>query len=180
LFILKLKNLWSKFKLFLALRKTEKEFNKEVDENINLRYSKSDVELLQEETQQKYYNGIALMKSRLRDQIKNSDPKSVMNQFKGEDNFYINGDLLSLATDEDEQRKKLRQMKESIYVYDDQDIKTEEDKKKMIDQRIGHYQKLHDAKIKRDLLRKARQAYNAGNLDLHKQLMEEWTNKYGN
>lgn len=168
-------NIFSRIKDWWTFRQLSNEFNKEVDENVNMwQHSDAHAEVQDDEAvQQKYHNGITLMKRRL-NQMRNGQDGHQFLSANG------NLDLLALARDEDANRKALRQVRESAYVYQGADIKSEEDKTKMIDTRIGHYQALHkDIEIRR-VLKEARAAWAAGDIELHKQLLAKWEEmKYG-
>lgn len=182
-FIQKIKNLALTAKDWLSLYVLESEFKKEVDQNVDT-WSNRDTSIpleQEQENQQKYTNGIGLIKRRLKDQMKGGKTfDETMGQYTGDDpNFFQSRDLLGLATDEDQRSRSFRKLRESAVVYSGADVKTEEDKTKMIDKRIGHYTDLQIAKMSREHLRRARDAHQAGDLELHKILMEEWNQVYG-
>ena len=171
--------LFANLKDWWTFRQLSKEFNKEVDENVNMwHHTDSMAEVQDDEAiQQKYHNGITLMKKRLNSMRNGQDANGFLSKNFGEDGRF---DLLALAKDEDANRKALRQVRESAYVYQGADIKTEEDKTKMIDTRIGHYKALHKDIEIRQVLKEARAAWAAGDIELHKQLLAKWEEmKYG-
>jgi hypothetical protein len=176
-----IKNWWLEKKLSLELNKNIKHFNKEVDENINMWSNKDRIDLIQDDQaiQQKYYSGLALVRQRLIEEMQNQDPEKVLERYKGEADFYMYRDILAMAVDEDKAKKSLREAKESVFVYKEADIKSDKDKINMIDDRISQYYELHDKKQERELMRKARQAYKEGDLELHATLMKQWEKDYG-
>lgn len=173
MFIKILKNI----KDWLSLKILEKKVNKDIDQNVNMWFNRPIEQIAEHDTdvQQKYYNGITLLKRR----VKELGGAEALSKFKGDEDFYVGNDLLALATDEDSQRKSLRQLKESAYVYNGADVKSEKDKEDMIADRIGHYTELQKAKTSRELLRQAREAYNKGDSETHQQLMKDWNRQYG-
>jgi hypothetical protein len=164
-----------------TFRSLTKDLKKEVDQNINVWYNSDRVEdsLHEHEVQKKYYNGLTLMKARLKDKAANSPVEEILTQYKGSEDFYTQEDLLALAKDSTEFAEELTKLRASIVIYEGSDIKSDEDKEKMINDRINHYLDLQKHKLERELLRKARQAYKQGNLELHNSLMNEWSKKYG-
>ena len=64
--------LFKKIKNFFVLRKLNKEFDKEVDENIELWFNPTVVKTLQmeKELQQKYINGMTLLKRTVKEKSK--------------------------------------------------------------------------------------------------------------
>lgn len=173
--------LFARIKDWWTFRSLEKEFNKEVDENVNMYYHRDSVSEIQEDqdVQQKYYNGMALLKRRLRQQLTSNDPLKVMERFKGNKDFYVGGDLLALAKGESKEREQLAKGLNQVFVYQGADVKNSADTAKMIDKRINHYSTLQNKTEERELLRKVKKAYREGNMELHGTLMKEWEKKYG-
>lgn len=151
-------------------RHLSKEFDKEVDENVASWFNQPIPELLQEERLQKYHQGLLYVK------------EEIKTKSKGDfHNFLVSiGDkVLELGRRETPEQEAQRKLKESIYIYNGQDVKTSEDTKKMIDHRINHYYKLQENKEARAKLRECRKAYKEGNLELHAKLKQEIEAKYG-
>lgn len=173
--------LFAKIKNWWDLRQAVKQFDKEVDENINMYYHRDSVSEIQEDqdVQQKYYNGMALLKSELRKLTANGEAERVMERFKGGKDFYVGKDLLSLAKSQSREKKQLADGLSQVFVYQGADVKNAQDEAKMIDKRIGHYGKLQKSKEERALLRQIRTAYAEGKTVLHEALMQEWKDKYG-
>jgi hypothetical protein len=142
--------LLKRIKIWWDLRQAVKEFDKEVDENINMHYHRDTTSEIQEDqdVQQKYYNGITLMKRRIRDRV-GGDFSSFGAAFGGQD-------LLALAKSESLAKKQLAEGLKQAFVYEGQDIKTPQDTTKMIDNRISDYTHLQKDKEKRELIRKLR------------------------
>lgn len=165
-------NIFKTIKSWWTMFFLEKEMNKEIDQNVNMYYHRPSTEAVQDDetVQQKYFNGITLMKRRLKEKMAGVDPHTYLSSNPV--------DLLALAKDEDAQRKALREVREAAYVFSGMDVKTEADKTKMVDERIGHYYKLQRDKEERSLLRQIRAAYGTAP-DVHRTLLEEWEKKYG-
>jgi hypothetical protein len=88
-------------------------------------------------------------------------------------------ELLQYATKtQDVEKIKMIETMKLAYVYRDKDIRTDTDKAKMIEKRIGHFKELHCHIEKRKLLRKIRKAEKEKNLELLSKLKEEWAIKY--
>jgi hypothetical protein len=160
--------LFQKLKDWWTLATLTKEFHKEVDQNVNMWSNRDSITEVQEDQaiQQKYYNGVTLMKRRIKERIGTLSPHEYLSK--------NSVDLLTLAKDEDANRKALREVKESVYVYSGADVKTDMDKSKMIDKRISHYGELQKDKIARNTIKAAKKAWSEGNVELHKQLLKEW------
>lgn len=165
-----LKVLWNKIKNWIRYHILVKELNKEVDENIDLWFNSIPIELRQEQLQQKYHTGLANLKDEVRKRAKDGSLESVLKD--------IGDKILELARRETKSDTHKRKVLESVYIYQGQDVKTEEDKTKMIATRIGHYTELQKQKEGRELLKQARTAYQEGKVELHQQLMKEWNEKY--
>lgn len=166
-FITKIKDWWT-------FRSLYKEFNKEVDENTN-RWSNRDTHSEVQEDQdieQKYYNGISLLKSRLLKEIANNDPHQILERYK-------DNDLLVLAKSNNREREQLATGLTKTLIYSGTDVKTDQDKSKMIDKRIQDYNKLQNKTEERELTRKIRAASTVGDMVLYDSLMKEWKTRYG-
>lgn len=177
----KIKDWWFEIQLEKTIDKNVKEFNKEVDENINMWSNKDPVAEVQQdrEIEQKYYNGMALLKSRLRSQLQGGDARSVMSRYHGDKDFYLGGDLLSLAKSDNHQREQLSKVLSSSLVYSGADVKTSADEAKMIDKRINHYSDLQNKTEERKLLRAIKEAYKNGDTETHASLTKQWETQYG-
>ena len=150
----------------LSVRKLSKELRIEVDSNID-RYTSADgISVLEQETQHKYANGMGNMKRQLRSRL-----ASGANIGKDED-------ILELARIESQKDLSLRQLRES-YIVGIRDDKFEEQRDKIIDKRIGMYYDLQKKREQRDLGTAIRAAKASNDVELHKQLVTEWKNKYG-
>lgn len=149
-----------------------RQFDKEAKENIEHWFQpRPNISVKEVDKELKYATAIAILKENIRKQALHSSLEEVLKK---------NGDkLLELAYNKNSDVEDMRAIFESVYIYSGQDIKTDEDRKKMIDRRIADYMELRKAKAGRELLRKARAAYKAGDLTTHNNYMEEWKNKYG-
>jgi len=169
-------NLFARIKDWWLWRKALKDFDKEVIQNVNMWGRSDPISHVQDDeaAKQKLYNGLTLMKRRLKQSMNGFDPTLYLAK------YYSNeADLLALAKDEDSSKKALRETKEAAFVYKGTDLKTENDKLNMVDERISHYNKLQKNIESRALLRQARTAYNNGNLDEQQKLLKEWNSRYG-
>lgn len=148
----------------------ERKFNKEVTENINLYFNNSEIyHLVQEDVEKKYHNGLLLVKRKIKEKVDEG--------YTYEEVLKMLGDsLIALANQEKDQKIELLK---NIYIYESRDIKSEEDKIKMIDKRIADYKQLHKHVEKRKLARDLRAAERAGDTKLVDQLTKEWKQKYG-
>jgi hypothetical protein len=150
----------------LSVRKLSKDLRKEIDSNIDMYTSADAVSILEQETQHKYANGMGNMKRQLRSRL-----ASGANIGNGED-------ILELARIESDKELSLRQLRES-YIVGTKDDKFAEQREKIIDKRIAMYYDLQKKREQRDLGTAIRSAKSSNNTELHKQLVEEWKNKYG-
>lgn len=166
-----IKKVFNTFKNKITIFILTREFDKEVDDNINRWYTFKDSLELENDVQQKYAIGLARIGRRLKNKASQLG-LSVEEVAKKEE-------LVALAEDLDIERLRKKQILYATLVKKEADIKTEHDKNQYINFRIGCYLELQKHKQARELLRKARQAYRNGDLELHKTLMQEWNNKYG-
>lgn len=165
-----LQELWKRLKDYVSYRLLVRELNKEVDENIDLWFTPHRVEMRQDQLQQKYQTGLVNLKDEVRKRAKEGSLDSILEK--------IGDKMLELARRETPDQKAFRKVKESLYIFQGADVKTEEDKTKMVDARINHYHQLQKDKEGRELLRQARQAYREGKVELHQQLMKEWNEQH--
>lgn len=86
--------------------------------------------------------------------------------------------MFGLANEETEEQKKVRELRESMYVFKGKDLKTEEDKEKMLDKRIQMYYDLQNKREQRKLSSAIRRAKQANDQELYDKLLEEWNGKY--
>ena len=91
-FLQKIKDWWT-------LKSLEKAMNKEIDQNVNMWFNRSLEQIAEHDSdaQQKYFNGITLMKRRIKDAAGDLTQAAFMQEFAGKD-------MLTLATDEDQHR----------------------------------------------------------------------------
>lgn len=150
----------------------EIQFDQEVNSNINMNTAYDPIRIVEEDVEKKVFNGIAVMKHAAR-KAAESGNITLDEALRQVDNMF------GLAREETEESRKVREIKESIYVFKGQDIKTDDDQKKMIDKRIKMYEDLQNKKVQRQLSSAIRKAKQEGNTELHSQLLEEWNNKYG-
>lgn len=162
------RDLWTGYQTSKAL----KEFDEEALDNINRHFNVDNVMVIQDETQRKYHNGLALLKNKIKDQVNGQG-------ISYDQALRQSGDLLSLSIDESDSEASLRRVRESIIVAKGQDIKTDEDKQQMINKRIAHYESLQKKKLERELIKRIRQAHSDGNYAEHQRLMKEWERDYG-
>ncbi len=150
----------------------EIQFEQEVKSNINFNTAFDSVHAVEADVERKMDNGIAIMKHAAR-KVAETGNVSLDQALRQVD------DMFGLAREESDEQRKVRQIRESIYVYKGQDVKDEEDQKKMIDKRIQMYHDLQNKKLQRQLSSAIRKAKQEGNEELHTQLLQEWNNKYG-
>ena len=152
----------------------ERTINKEIDSNINRKFHKDQhTTIIQDEDiQQKYNNGMTLLKQRVKDLAKDCTLEELLDKLKGED-------LLDFAKDEDEYKKQHSEDKALFFVHKHSDNKSEQEITERIASRIADYYKLHLKIVERELLREARRAYQSGNFILHETLTKQWKEKYG-
>lgn len=170
-------NIFQRVKLWWDLRQAVKEFDKEVDENINMYYHRDTTSEIQDDqdVQQKYYNGLTLMKRRLNAARNGTDGDTYLKKYYTEGKL----DLLALAESDSHSKKQLSEGLKQAFVYQGADVKTAQDEAKMIDKRIGDYIKLQKSVEERTLLRSIREAYKRGDEAIYSDLMKEWNIKYG-
>jgi hypothetical protein len=171
----------NKIKLFFIIKYNESIFNKELDSSMNMWFNQEDMDILQqEETQKKYQNGIALIKTKIDAQLKSGKSfHEVLSQYRDRDTFHLDPDLLALALDESEKEKLLRETLESIIVFKEKDIKSDKDLDKMLSTKVNNYNEFLRKKKMRELLRAGRKAKSDGDLELYKQLQKEYRNLNG-
>lgn len=146
-----------------------KSFNNEASSNINRSFSAN--ETVEEQSQQKLYNGVVAMKKAIKKLTKGSNFDSTLQ--------YVDDRMIDLAKDETALEISNRKAKEAFFIAKGSDIKSEEDKIKMIDTRIIHYTGLQNKVVERELLKEIRAAYKANDKELHRKLLNEWKDKYG-
>lgn len=168
--LIKLKALYTEFLLW----RLSKEFIREATSNINISLAIDLPTIIHEDKEQKYFNGMSLLKQRLREELTG---KSLVEQHSIMEK--IGDNIFNYAYEATESKEKLTEILKSTQIFKGKDIKTEEDHKKMLDKRIESMYNVQKKKLERKLLREARQAYNSGNLTLHKTLMDEWKHTYG-
>lgn len=187
-----LKNLYRRFQMWLINRRLAKAIEDSfagtgvsntigggalgLDQRVNHTDS---IQIVQDETQRKYAQGMAYLKESVLEQTKDGTSlHEVLSRYQGKEGFYLNPDLLSLARRENDSEKMLRETRTSIVAGYGADIKSEEDKKKMIDKRIQIMYNLQKDKLKRDLLKQIRAAKNDNDDKLVSQLEREFYEKY--
>ncbi len=149
----------------------ELQFEQEVKSNINFNTTFDPVNAVEADVERKIDNGIAIMKHAAR-KAAQSGNQTLDQALRQVD------DMFGLAREETEEQRKVREIRESIYVFKGQDVKTEEDQKKMLDKRIEMYYDLQNKKLQRQLSSAIRKAKQEGNEELHNKLLEEWNGKY--
>lgn len=157
-----LKNLIHRYIVWRETRKIESEIDAVFGHN---RFTLN-TEIIQDETQRQYTEAVIQIKNKLK-QLSNGDLKSYLAK---------NPEITNLAEkDKDEVIEIMRK----ITIASGQDIKSEEDKTKMINDRINHYHELQRFNEEKQLLRQIKQAMKAGDKKLHAKLMAEWRQKHG-
>lgn len=150
-------NFLKRIKDWWTFRSLNKDFDKEVDENVKLWYDSSLTSEVQtdQDVQQKYFNGLSLLKSKARKL-----------------NLTEDLDILPLAHSENQNKQDISDNLNRMFVYNGADVKTEADKTKMIEKRMQQYYKLQKNKEIRELTRKIRKLKKEGK-DLEAQKLEE-------
>lgn len=160
-----------KLKIWWTIWLLERKFKKEVDSNINLWFNSPSVHFIQDDTQQKYFQGMVNFKKEVKKRAKDGPLEAALKSA---------GDrLLELACIETEEQRQFRKLKESLFIRKGADIKTEKDKEDMINERIRHYTILHKQKQIRSLNQEVRKAYKAGDVAKYEQLKKELDSLYG-
>lgn len=150
----------------------EIQFEQEVKSNINFNTTFDPIHAVEADVERKMDNGIAIMKHAARKAAETGNV-SLDEALRQVD------DMFGLAREETEEARKVREIRESIYVFKGKDVKSEEDQKKMVDKRIEMYYDLQNKKLQRQLSSAIRKAKQTGNEELHSKLLEEWNVKYG-
>jgi hypothetical protein len=150
----------------------ELQFEQEVKSNIRFNTAYDPIHIVEADVERKMDNGIAVMKHAARKAAETGNV-SLDEALRKVD------DMFGLAREETEEQRKVREIRESIYIYKGQDVKNDEDQKKMIDKRIQMYEDLQNKKQQRQLSSAIRKAKQEGNEELHTQLLEEYNVKYG-
>lgn len=149
---------------------TFRNLDKEVDNAFDT-WSNTPIDYLQDDKEQKYYAGMLNLKQEIKRRAKDGNLEEVLRQAEDK--------ILELARKESKQETEARKLRESVYIRQGQDIKTEKDKEDMIDTRIAHYYELQTVNQKRKLIRECRKAYKEGNIELHLKLKRELEKYYG-
>lgn len=130
--------------------------------------------IMMQDEERQIAEGVIAMKVAINSLLKNKSAKSYDKTLRDIDN------LLKYAQDVgSKQQKTILDLRKSIVVFKEKDLKSKEDKQKMINIRLNHYNQLHSKKLARDLIRQERQARKAGNSELADKLLKEWKEKYG-
>lgn len=140
-----------------------------------------DFEVVFDETDYKYRQGMLQLKKAINERLDIKDGKSyekLLSNFKGNKEFYLYGDLLELAKEQTENEKKLQEGRLAIISGKGADIKTEKDKEEMIAFRIREMYKVQDSKTKRKLLADIRKAHKQGETELAKKLEKEFYDRF--
>lgn len=141
---------------------TRKE-NKFVEEFSGSFSNRPMIELSQDTVQQKYQEGLHVLKSKVRN---------------GSYQLETEEELLKLAREETPEQKQFRKVMEQVYIYKGQDVKDDISKNKMIDKRIGDYYALQKYNEERELLKQIRQAKKNDDNDLAERLENEWKQRF--
>ena len=165
------------------MKKLERELDKElqyfgtgpgVSFNFNDIFNSVDpIYQFQNENDRLYAEGLASLKRKVNSMVKTGS-KEEYHEVLSEIN-----NLVALAREETPHQKAMRNILKNMYIRRGADIKSKKDKKDMIEERIGHYEELQDYKVERELRKNIRRAHKDGDLELAKQLEEEWKTKYG-
>jgi hypothetical protein len=128
----------------------------------------SDSSTILEEKEVKYLNGIKLLKQR------------VLNSANGDIDSFLrnNSEMLTFSEIDDPEMLEVIRSRLKVIAHNGKDIKTDQDKKDMIDRRINIMYNVQRDKLKRKLAREIREASRSGNKDLEKKLIEEYNVKY--
>lgn len=149
---------------------TFRNLDKEVDNAVDT-WPNEHVVYSQDDRDQKYHAGMLNLKQEIKRRAKDGNLEKVLRQAEDK--------ILELARKESKQETEARKLRESVYIRQGQDIKTEKDKEDMINNRITHYYALQNANQKRKLIRECRKAYKEGNIELHLKLKRELEKYYG-
>lgn len=152
------KDLWWRFLLWRATRKVDRDLDKIFDTSIN----GGSAEYKEDHNQRQIYEGVRMIKSGI---ARNGYSSAFM---KGRD-------LLDLAKSE---KNDTVELMKGVIVASKQDVKTEDDKVKMIDKRINHYYELQKYNEEKALIREIKKAKKIGDISTHDKLMNEWREKY--
>ena len=142
----------------------EKELLSSVGEN-NAAYYEDDVARL-------YAEGIARIKGKINSRVKERSAEEYHEVLKQVKN------LISEAREETFQEARRRKMLESAYVRRGSDVKNSRDKKKMIDERIQHYQELQAYNEQRQMLKQIKLLIKEGKDKEAQELTEQWKKLY--
>lgn len=140
--------------------------------------SDEQLQIVQDQKQYKYVQGMTYLKEAINKQIRGNDPEKVLSGYKGEKNFYLGNDLLALATRENDSERKLRKVRTSIVAGNVADVKSAKDKDRMIESRIRDMYGVQESKIQKKLMKEIRQAKNNNDFVRAKVLEEEFNDKY--
>lgn len=162
-------DLYVSIRLFFYQNKLEKELDKE----FQLYSLRSSQVIFESDTQRKYLEGLSVAKGRIKAASKsnsNRDYEKALESIK---------DLVGAANNETTSQRVLRKTLERMYTHYGKDIKSDKDKRDMIDTRIEHYEELRKYNVERVLRKDIKIARKEGNEALAERLEAEWREKYG-
>jgi len=126
------------------------------------------------QTNQMYYDiGIKQIKTKINTLTKTATKEEyerVLSELK---------ELLSLAALAPEDKQELSDILYKVAVKKGKDINNDIELAKMVNTRISHFNELQQHKIKRELNKRIRIAYKAGDVNLANDLIQEFKSKYG-
>lgn len=122
-------------------------------------------EIFQDDTERKYAEGVATIKGKVKKMAsEDGDYERVLEEVK---------ELIQLARDETPSQRAIRQALISLARL------PEKSKKKMIQERIQHYEELRKYNEERALIKEIKQARKEGKTDLAEELETKWRQTYG-
>lgn len=155
-YLTSLGQLWLEFLLRRKQNQVFKAFDSAWD------FNKNQVEIVHDSVQQKYQEGLNTLKKKV-----NSQPDLVTTT-----------ELINLAHEETDDQRKLREVREQIYVNRIQDIKNEVDKHQMINRRIDDFYTLQTYNEERNLIKQIKEAKKLGKKDLAERLEHDWQQRF--
>ena len=144
---------------------------KDLDNELRI-FSKGSLhEIYQDDTQRKYFEGLSKVKKTINAKATTKEEyEKALGSIK---------ELLSLARDETPSQRALRKILKSSLTRSGKDIKTDKDKRNMIQERIGHYEELRKYNEERAIIKEIKQTRKEGNETLATELEDKWRIKYG-
>ena len=139
---------------------------RELDREFQL-YSTARHEIHQDDNERKYAEGMAIVKNKINAMASSRSKEeydSVLKEVK---------DLVSIAREETPGQLAIRKILTNLSRL------PEKSRKKMIQERIGHYEELKKYNEERALIKQIKQARKKEDNELADKLQEEWSNTYG-